>query len=112
MIFPENRFPPPIKSRTGFFGIMRQAGVARGTTVRHNSEVEVKTRLTIGDSGFLWATADCDGLRVKPMKWGFLILSACMTYAAVASRMCAQCVHGACTIRSCVARRGDTQCGL
>src|ERR1019366_3392899 len=112
IIFPENRFPPPIKSGAGFFGIMRQAGAARGTTVRHNSEVEVKTRLTIGDSGFLWATADCDGLRVMPMKWGFLILSACMTYAAVASRMCAQCVHGACTIRSCVARRGDTQCGL
>src|SRR5665648_1284311 len=52
MIFPENRFPPPIKSRTGFFGIMRQAGVARGTTVRHNSEVEVKTRLTIGN--WIW----------------------------------------------------------
>src|SRR5450759_3603891 len=90
-----SRKPVPTPDQVGgrLFWIMRQAGAARGTTVRHNSEVEVKTRLTIGASGFLWVTANYDALRVKPMKWGLLILLACMTYAAVASRMCAQCVH-------------------
>jgi hypothetical protein len=61
--------------------------------MQHNREVEVKTRLTIDDSRFLWVTVDCDGLRDVPMKWGFLTLSACTAYATVASRMCARCVH-------------------
>ena len=80
--------------------IIEQRGRPPHQRPRYHRSGEVKTRLTIYYTQFLSSTTEYAGLRVEPMKWGFLERSTCMTRAAVPCRLRAMCVQCACNVRA------------